>query len=102
MCLLCVAVVAAGGKMTATKWHVVLAAWSISHGVLLCVAVVAAGRRMTATKWHICNIVFLLNYSFLQITNLGWGGASIRWTGELMGWAVRMYPRTYVPRYLPL
>jgi len=24
--------VAAGGRMSATKWHVVLAAWTISHG----------------------------------------------------------------------
>jgi hypothetical protein len=31
MRLLCVAMVASGGRMTATKWHVVLAAWSISH-----------------------------------------------------------------------
>jgi len=45
-----VAVVAAGGRTTATKWYVVIAAWSISHGALLCVAVVAAGIRMAATK----------------------------------------------------
>jgi hypothetical protein len=38
-CLLCVAVVAAGGRTAATKQPIVLAAWSTSHGAcLLCVA----------------------------------------------------------------
>jgi hypothetical protein len=31
-CMLCVAVVAAGGRMPATKRRIVLATWSISHG----------------------------------------------------------------------